>query len=134
MILGNTAAGIVGMETGAKGPNFGLQTACASATHAFGESLRLLRNGDCDVMIAGGAEAALTPLSFAGFCNLMAMNFNYNDDPTKASRPFDLNRGGFVMSEGAGKSESESESKIYLFKGLILYNVDFLCNVVWCNR
>jgi 3-oxoacyl-(acyl-carrier-protein) synthase len=61
-----------------------------------------MRNGDCDVMIAGGSEAALTPLSFAGFCNLMAMNFNYNDDPTKASRPFDLNRGGFVMSEGAG--------------------------------
>lgn len=102
MILGNTAAGIVGMEQGCKGPNFGLQTACASATHAFGEALRLMRNGDCDVMIAGGSEAALTPLSFAGFCNLMAMNFNYNDDPTKASRPFDLNRGGFVMSEGAG--------------------------------
>lgn len=102
MILGNTAAGIVGMETGAKGPNFGVQTACATATHAFGEALRLMRNGDADVMIAGGSEAAITPLSFAGFCNLMAMNTNYNDDPTKASRPFDLGRGGFVMSEGAG--------------------------------
>ncbi len=102
MILGNTAAGIVGMELGCKGPNFGIQTACASATHAFGEALRLMRNGDCDVMIAGGSEAALTPLSFAGFCNLMAMNFNFNDDPTKASRPFDADRGGFVMSEGAG--------------------------------
>jgi len=66
------------------------------------QAVRLMRNGDADVMIAGGAEAALTPLSFAGFCNLVAMNFNYNDDPTKASRPFDLNRGGFVMSEGAG--------------------------------
>ena len=102
MILGNTAAGVVGMETGAKGPNFGVQTACATATHAFGEALRLMRNGDADVMIAGGAEAAITPLSFAGFCNLLAMNFNYNDNPTKASRPFDLNRAGFVMSEGAG--------------------------------
>ena len=102
MILGNTAAGIVGMETGAKGPNFGVQTACATATHAFGESLRLMRNGDADVMICGGSEAALTPLSFAGFQNLMAMNFNYNDDPTKGSRPFDMNRGGFIMSEGAG--------------------------------
>ena len=61
-----------------------------------------MRNGDADVMIAGGCEAPLTPLSFAGFCNLMAMNFNYNDNPTKASRPFDLNRGGFVMGEGAG--------------------------------
>jgi len=102
MILGNTAAGIVGMETGAKGPNFGVQTACSSGTHALGEGLRLMRNGDADVMICGGAEAALTPLSFAGFQNLMAMNFNYNDDPTRGSRPFDLNRGGFVMSEGAG--------------------------------
>ena len=102
MILGNTAAGIVGMETGAKGPNYGLQTACATATHAFGDALRLLKNGDCDVMIAGGSEAAITPLSFAGFCNLMAMNTNYNDNPTKASRPFDAGRGGFVMSEGAG--------------------------------
>ena len=61
-----------------------------------------MRNGDADVMIAGGAEAPITPVSFAGFCNLMAMNFNYNDNPTKASRPFDLNRGGFVMAEGAG--------------------------------
>lgn len=102
MLLGNTAAGVVAMETGAKGPNFGVQTACATATHAFGEALRLMRNGDADVMLAGGSEAALTPLSFAGFCNLVAMNFNYNDNPTAASRPFDLNRGGFVMSEGAG--------------------------------
>ena len=71
MILGNTAAGIVAMETGAKGPNFGVQTACATATHALGEALRLMRNGDADVMLAGGCEAPLTPLSFAGFINLM---------------------------------------------------------------
>ncbi|RYH22217.1 beta-ketoacyl-[acyl-carrier-protein] synthase II [archaeon] len=102
MILGNTAAGVVAMETGAKGPNFGVQTACATATHAFGEALRLMRNGDADVMLAGGCEAPLTPLSFAGFCNLMAMNTQHNDSPDKASRPFDLHRGGFVMSEGAG--------------------------------
>ncbi len=61
-----------------------------------------MKNGDADVMLAGGCEAPLTPLSFAGFCNLVAMNTHYNDDPTHASRPFDLNRGGFVMSEGAG--------------------------------
>jgi 3-oxoacyl-[acyl-carrier-protein] synthase II len=61
-----------------------------------------MRNGDADIMIAGGTEAALTPLSFAGFCSLSAMNTNYNDNPSKASRPFDLNRGGFVMSEGSG--------------------------------
>lgn len=110
MILGNTAAGIVGMEIGCKGPNFAVQTACATATHAFGEALRLMRNGDADVMIAGGCEAALTPLSFAGFINLMAMNNNYNDNPTKASRPFDANRGGFVMSEGAGVLVLETET------------------------
>lgn len=102
MILGNTAPGIVAMEVNAKGPNMAVQTACATATHAMGESLRMLRNGDADVMLAGGTEAAITPLSFAGFCNLMAMNTNYNDNPTAASRPFDLGRGGFVMSEGAG--------------------------------
>eukprot|EP01036_Dinobryon_divergens_P024251 gene24251-32683_t len=102
MILGNTAAGVVAMETGAKGPNLGTQTACATATHALGEALRLIRNGDADVIIAGGTEAPLTPLSFAGFCNLMAMNTAFNDNPTLASRPFDLNRGGFVMSEGSG--------------------------------
>ena len=110
MILGNTAAGIVGMEIGCKGPNFAVQTACATATHAFGEALRLMRNGDADVMIAGGCEAALTPLSFAGFINLMAMNNNYNDNPTQASRPFDAKRGGFVMSEGAGVLVLETES------------------------
>eukprot|EP01034_Spumella_vulgaris_P037937 gene37937-46811_t len=102
MILGNTAAGVVAMETGAKGPNFGVQTACATATHALGEAIRLMKNGDADVMLAGGCEAPLTPLSFAGFCNLMAMNTHHNNDPTHASRPFDLGRGGFVMSEGAG--------------------------------
>lgn len=102
MILGNTAAGIVAMETGAKGPNMGVQTACATATHAFGEALRLLRNGDAEVMLAGGCEAPLTPLSFAGFCNLMAMNTLCNDNPTAASKPFDIERAGFVMAEGAG--------------------------------
>lgn len=106
MILGNTPAGIVGMEVGAKGPNFGVQTACATATHALGEAVRLMRNGDADVMIAGGCEAPITPLSFAGFCNLMAMNTNNNEcdgkDPKQASRPFDMGRGGFVMSEGSG--------------------------------
>lgn len=79
MILGNTAPGIVAMEVGAKGLNFAVQTACATATHAIGEALRLLRNGDADVIIAGGSEAPLTPLSYAGFCNLMAMNTQYND-------------------------------------------------------
>jgi 3-oxoacyl-[acyl-carrier-protein] synthase II len=102
MVLGNTPAGVVGMELGAKGPNFGIQTACASATHALGAALRLMRNGDADVMVVGGAEAPLTPLSFAGFCNLMAMNTGKNDNPTEASSPFDKRRSGFVMSEGGG--------------------------------
>jgi 3-oxoacyl-[acyl-carrier-protein] synthase II len=92
MVLGNTPAGIVGMELNAKGPNFGVQTACASATHAMGNALRLMRNGDADVMVVGGTEAPLTPLSYAGFCNLMAMNTHHNDSPTEASTPFDKRR------------------------------------------
>jgi 3-oxoacyl-[acyl-carrier-protein] synthase II len=95
-----------------------------------------MKNGDADVMLAGGCEAPLTPLSFAGFCNLMAMNTHYNDDPTHASRPFDLNRGGFVMSEGAGVLVLETLShaikrgaKIYCeLAGK--YHCDSFCNAI----
>ncbi|CAM9662172.1 unnamed protein product [Chrysoparadoxa australica] len=101
-LLGNTASGIVAIETGAKGPNFGLVSACATATHCMGEAMQAIIRGDADVMIAGGAEAAITPLSFAGFCSLTAMATTYNDNPTAASRPFDAGRCGFVMAEGGG--------------------------------
>ncbi|CAM9378540.1 unnamed protein product, partial [Phaeothamnion confervicola] len=101
-LLGNTAAGIIAIETGAKGPNFGLVSACATATHCFGEAMQAIQEGEADIMIAGGAEASITPLSFAGFCSLTAMATGYNDNPKAASRPFDAGRQGFVMAEGGG--------------------------------
>lgn len=101
-LLGNTASGVIAIEIGAQGPNFGVTSACAAGSHAIGEALEALRRGDADVMIAGGTEAAVTPLSFAGFCAMKAMAADFNDRPTEASRPFDADRCGFVMGEGAG--------------------------------
>ncbi len=101
MMISNMAAGQVAITTGAKGVNYCITSACASGTHAIGEAFRAVRYGDVDVMITGGAEAAITPLSFAGFCSMKAMSTR-NDDPKGASCPFDKNRDGFVMGEGAG--------------------------------
>jgi len=100
MIL-NLAAGSVSIVFGAKGPNLALATACATGSHAIGESMRLIREGYCDAMIAGGTEASVTPLSVGGFCAMKALSTR-NDEPEKASRPFDAERDGFVMGEGAG--------------------------------
>ena len=100
MIL-NMAAGQVSILCGAKGPNMSCATACATGTHAIGESTRLIRDGYADAMIAGGAEAVITPLAVAGFCSMKALSTR-NDEPEKASRPFDSGRDGFVMGEGAG--------------------------------
>merc|ERR1719217_1165690 len=108
-LLGNTASGIVGIELGAQGPNFGVASACAAGSHAIGESLRFLQNGDADIMLTGGSEAAITPVSFGGFCAMKAMCSKYNDEPLKASRPFDAERAGFVMGEGAGVLLLETE-------------------------
>ncbi len=107
-LLGNTAAGIVGIETGAKGLNFGVVSACATATHSIGLAMQAIRNGEVDAMIAGGVEAAITPLSFAGFSSLQAMATSYNEDPKRASRPFDKDREGFAMAEGGGVIVLES--------------------------
>jgi len=101
MMIANMASGQVSMLTGAKGPNSTAVTACATGTHSIGDSFRLIRNGEADVMICGGAEAAITPTGMAGFCALRAMSTR-NDEPEKASRPFDQERDGFVMGEGAG--------------------------------
>lgn len=98
----NTASGIVAIELGAKGPNHGAVSACATSGHAAGIALRYMQAGEADVMICGGAEASITPLSFAGFNALKAMAQGFNDDPKRASRPFDKKRAGFVMGEGAG--------------------------------
>ena len=102
MMIGNMASGHVSILTGAKGPNSCTTTACASSAHALGDSLEILRRGAADVMISGGAEAGVVPVSIAGFSNMKAMASNFNDNPTAASRPFDANRSGFVIGEGAG--------------------------------
>ena len=100
-LIANIASGRLAIELGARGPNFAVVSACATSTHALGESFRIMRTGDADVMIAGGSEAAITRLGYAGFCSMKAMSTR-NDDPQAASRPFEKSRDGFVMGEGAG--------------------------------
>lgn len=100
MIL-NLAAGQVSIRFGAKGPNLAVATACATGTHAVGESFRLIRDGYADAMITGGTEASVAPLAVGGFCAMRALSTR-NHDPERASRPFDRRRDGFVMGEGAG--------------------------------
>ncbi len=101
MMIANMAAGLTAIHTGAKGPNSCTVTACAAGSHAIGDAFRLIQGGYADAMICGGAEAAVTPLSFAGFCSAKALSTR-NDDPDRASRPFDRDRDGFVMGEGSG--------------------------------
>jgi 3-oxoacyl-[acyl-carrier-protein] synthase II len=97
----NLAAGHVSIKYGAKGPNEATATACTSSAHAIGDAFRIIQRGDADAMIAGGAEAAITPLSIGGFAAMKALSTR-NDDPTHACRPFDKDRNGFVCGEGAG--------------------------------
>ena len=101
MMISDMASGQISIQYGAKGPNYCTVSACASGAHAIGEAFRIIQNDEADVMITGGAEATVTPLSFAGFCSMKAMSTR-NDEPTRASRPFDSQRDGFVMGEGAG--------------------------------
>jgi 3-oxoacyl-[acyl-carrier-protein] synthase II len=99
--IANLASGWVSIRAGARGPNSCTATACTSGAHAVGDSFRLIQRGDALAMIAGGSEAAITPLGTAGFCSMRALSTR-NDAPEKASRPFDRDRDGFVMGEGAG--------------------------------
>ena len=100
MFIGDIAAGTVSMRFQAKGPNYATQSACASSAHAIGDAFRIIAYGDADVMIAGGAEAAVTPMAIGGFGNLQALSTR-NDSPETASRPFDQTRDGFVLGEGS---------------------------------
>jgi len=119
MLIINMASGLISMRFGAKGPNSSVVTACASGNHAIGDAMKIIERGDADVMIAGGAEAIIVPLTIAGFCQMKAMSTR-NDEPTKASRPFDAGRDGFVCGEGGGlvvleslEHASQREARIY---------------------
>src|SRR4029077_14828157 len=107
MIIINMASGVIAMRFGAKGPNSSVVTACATGNHAIGEAMRIIERGDADVMIAGGSEAIIVPLTIAGFSQMKAMSTR-NDEPTKASRPFDAVRDGCVFGEGGGLVVLES--------------------------
>src|SRR5215471_2599955 len=97
----NLAAGQVSIRFGAKGPNSATCTACSASAHAIGDAWEIIRRGDADAMIAGGSEAAITPMGVGGFAAMRALSTR-NDDPTHASRPFDRDRDGFIIGEGAG--------------------------------
>jgi 3-oxoacyl-[acyl-carrier-protein] synthase II len=101
MIIINLAPGQISIRTGAKGPNFSTNSACASGTHAIGSAYKIIQRNEADVMICGGTEAVITPLCVAGFANMKALSTR-NDEPEKACRPFDRDRDGFVIAEGAG--------------------------------
>ncbi len=100
--IGNIGAGLLSIEHGIKGPNLSLQTACATSNHSLISAFLIIQAGMADVMVAGGAEAAVIELGVAGFANMRALSTNFNDTPEKASRPYDIDRDGFVIAEGAG--------------------------------
>ncbi|MFZ4695855.1 MAG: beta-ketoacyl-ACP synthase II [Verrucomicrobiia bacterium] len=101
MMISNMASGIISMELGARGPNMAVTTACSTAAHTIGESFHAIRRGEADLMLAGGSEATICPLGIGGFAAMKALSTR-NDEPEKASRPFDRDRDGFVMAEGSG--------------------------------
>ncbi|MDZ7359204.1 MAG: beta-ketoacyl-ACP synthase II [candidate division KSB1 bacterium] len=119
MMIADIAPGHISMQYGFKGPNYSIISACASSSHAIGESFRYVQRGEADAMICGGSEATITPMGVGGFNAMKALSTR-NDDPQRASRPFDLERDGFVMGEGGGilvleslESASRRNAKIY---------------------
>ena len=101
MMISNMGPGQITMAYGFKGPSFTITTACASGNHAIGESYRMIKHGVSDIIVTGGSEAAVSPIAVAGFCTMKALS-QRNDEPERASRPFDKDRDGFVIGEGAG--------------------------------
>jgi len=101
MLITDITSAQIAIKYGFSGPNFSISTACASGNHSIGEAFKIIQRGDAEVMVAGGAEAAITPLGLAGFCSMRALSTR-NNEPAKASRPFDKQRDGFVIGEGAG--------------------------------
>src|SRR6476469_1880763 len=101
MLISNMASGLISMEYGLKGPNLCIVTACATSNNAIGESWRMIKFGDADIFLAGGSEASIVPIGLAGFASMKALSTR-NDEPQRASRPFDRDRDGFIMGEGAG--------------------------------
>ncbi len=101
MLITDITSAQIAIKYGFSGPNFSISTACASGNHSIGEAFKIIQRGDAEVMVAGGAEAAITPLGLAGFCSMRALSTR-NDEPAKASRPFDKQRDGFAIGEGAG--------------------------------
>lgn len=102
MMISNMAAGMTSITFGLQGPSVCPVTACATGTNAIGDAMRVIQRGEADVMVAGGTEACISPLPVAGFASMKALCTDMNDNPQKASRPFDKNRSGFIMGEGAG--------------------------------
>ncbi|MDE3006696.1 MAG: beta-ketoacyl-[acyl-carrier-protein] synthase II, partial [Gemmatimonadota bacterium] len=107
MFIPDISAGLISIRWGFRGPNYATVSACASSAHAIGDAMRHIRHGDADVMVAGGAEATITPMTYAGFSSMKALSTR-NDDPSGASRPFSADRDGFVMGEGGGAVILES--------------------------
>ncbi|MCK4307480.1 beta-ketoacyl-ACP synthase II [candidate division WOR-3 bacterium] len=126
MMIINSASGEIAIRTKAKGPNFGVVSACASGGHAIGTAYKFIKYGDADIMITGGCEAGITPLSIAGFANMRALSTR-NEDPEHASRPFDRERDGFIVGEGAGIIILEEENHAKM-RGVKPY-----CELVGCG-
>ncbi|MFQ6617399.1 MAG: beta-ketoacyl-ACP synthase II [Fidelibacterota bacterium] len=130
MMISDIASGLISMRYKLKGPNYAVTSACATASHAVGDAFRIIQAGDADIMIAGGTEAAITPMSIGGFASMKALSTR-NDEPGRASRPFDKMRDGFVMGEGAGilileemERALKRKAKIYAELGGIGFTAD----------
>ena len=119
----NLLSGQISIKYNLKGPNHSVVTACSTGAHSIGDSAEIIKRGAADIMVAGGAEAAVCRIGIAGFCAARSLSTNFNEEPEKASRPWDKDRDGFVMGEGAGvlileelKHAKKRQAKIYMQK------------------